>query len=370
MLVALATASLKIQKDARHENQNTALGMLKDVFASEVSRWEARVAEANSAVAKANEARMEKMGSKDAADAEVRSQKDVVKANMDAQARAMEVVEECVDEQQKALALRQGAEASKQDLHKEQEHDLAVQETLKALKEGSCENPKELKKHISAISALFNRLGAEEALVKALPQVLVRKPAERGSFDEIALQQLDSNFEKHLRGLQSKIDFAGVDVDEHVVAVTAWEAALEVAEDKKRDCDEALRQAQAQQVELDGALNSARKVLKEHTAAVKTQSSELTTEQIGHQKIEEVCTALEFLHEYVEPVETEEMAVESAAVEMAVESAAVEMAVEEIVEPTEVTIPNKAKEMDVDMPDMPSPSKAARHTVGIPMVVA
>merc|ERR1719265_735447 len=53
MLVALSPAALKIPKDERHAHQDKVIEMLRGVFDSEKARWEARVAEATSALEKA-----------------------------------------------------------------------------------------------------------------------------------------------------------------------------------------------------------------------------------------------------------------------------------------------------------------------------
>merc|ERR1712166_627710 len=99
-------------------------------------------------------------------------------------------------------------------------------------------------------------------------------------------------------------------MDEHTVAATAWDAAVEVAEDKKRESDEALDGATTQQEQLQEALNCARKVLKEHTAVVKKMDGDLCTEQCGLEAVEAVRESLEFLQEYVAP-EPEEQVAES-----------------------------------------------------------
>merc|ERR1711907_913248 len=76
------------------------------------------------------------------------------------------------------------------------------------LKEGSIDNPKECKKIIEKVIKLVQNCGADEALVKTLPQILRRKPEERGNFDEMALQQLDSYIMDHLVLLSNKIEAA------------------------------------------------------------------------------------------------------------------------------------------------------------------
>jgi len=282
---------------------------------------------------------------------------------MESQSKAMEVVEECKQELSEALTLRGQADAKKETVVETQKYGLGIQEIINGLKEGIYENPKEVKKHITDVCVLFESLGAEEALVKTLPQILRRKPEERGSFDDMALQQLGVYLNNHLSSLSSNIEAADAIVAEHAVAATAWEAAVEVSEDKKKESDDALQAAQAEQERLQEALTCARKVLKEHTSVVKSRDSDLATEQVGLHGVEEVLEALEFLREYVTPApvleevnEPEELPAESA----------VEMKVDEV--------QSKSKESDAHMNlgDVPSPTRSSRPSLGAeaPAVVA
>ena len=94
MLAAAATTALKVPKDARHADQEAVFGMLMEIFDAEVRRWEDRVADATNTLEKATAERTEKMNLKDAAESELKIQKDVVHGKMEAQSKAIEVVEE------------------------------------------------------------------------------------------------------------------------------------------------------------------------------------------------------------------------------------------------------------------------------------
>lgn len=374
MLVAAANAALQTPKDARHEDQDAVLRMLMDVFGAEKSRWEARIATANGASEQATVERTEKVNEKDVADTELKTQKGVVKERMEDVSKATEMVEECKQELSAALTRREGAQVEHGKLVETQDHHLVLQETIKGLKEGVYENPKDMKKHIADVSAVLKDLGAEEALVKTLPQIFNRKPSERGGFDEIALQQLDSQMDNHLSSLNSKIEAADAIVTEHEIAVTAWGAAVEVAEEKKRESEEALQLAQTHQEQLQENLNRARKVLKEYTAVVKSKEANVASEECGLYAVEEVLGALEFLNEYVIPP-PEEKATTSE--EVVAESAAnpTEMPMEKFVDGQEMIIPtSKSKEIEAktDFEDVPSPTKHARRSLGadVHMVVA
>jgi len=371
MLVTAAPAALKVPKDKRHENQEAVIRMVREVFENEKARWESRVADANSELEKATAERTEKVDAKDAADGKLKEQKDVVKSKLEAQTKAMEVVDECMEEHTAALKLLKKAETEKGKLVKTQEHDLSVEEIIKGLKAGSYDNPKDLKTHLASVTALIANFGAEEAFVKTLPKILRIKPEERGSFDEVALQQLDSYMATHLSSLSSKIEDANKTVEEHTVATTAWDATVEVAQDKKQESDEAFNAATTEQEQFQDALNQARKIVKEHTALVKSRDAHLVKEQCGLQVVASVLEALDFLQEYVAPVPEEE----PKETENMAESAEIITPEEPADTFEEVVIPaTKAKQVDValNFEDVPSPAKRARQSLGgvVPMVAA
>jgi len=326
MFIAIAEAVLKVPKSDRHEDQTTSLNMMREVFMSEKSRWEGRISEAQSVTDAAEQERTEKMAAKDAEDAKVKAQKDVLKEKRAALEQAEEVVKECEGEVRTANKEHASTMKAQQDINEEKEHALTVQESLNVLKDGTCEVPKEVKKHLAAITSLFKMLEVVEALIKALPQVLCQKPSERGSFDEISLKQMEENLSKHLKSLDEKIEVAGVHVSDAGIAITAWDAALEVAKEKSQECDTAVGAAEAELEELQKSLASARKVLKEQTAAVKRTEESLAAEQMGLENTEKVLNSLEFLFEYEAPA-------------------------------PEVTEELKSKEMESVATDMPSPAR-------------
>jgi len=345
------------------------ISMVKEVLNAEQARWGTRIADANSALEKASAEQTEKVGAKDAVDAELRVQKDVVRAKYDAQSKANEVVDECREELSVARSLHGDAEVTMSGIAKTRLNDLVLQETIAGLKESKYENAKDVRKHIAEIAARLQNLGAEEALVKTLPQILRSKPGERGTFDEMALQQLDWFMKDHLGSLSSESEAADKILTEQATAVKAWEATIEVAEDKRRETDEALEVALAQQEQIHKALLSARKTVKEFTAVVKHREADLATEHWGLQSVEEVLDALEILREWeLHPApQPEELKEHNAHVPEAEAPEKSEMTVEDETLVTTSMVPiTEVKQNDVTMnlDDVPSPSKKTRTSLG------
>lgn len=301
MFMEVAETALKVEKKERHDNQIMVLNMMREVFEAEKTRWAERIDEAQSIHDAAEQERIAMTAEKDGEDAKVKEQKGVLKETRAACSKAEDTVKECEEELATARVAEGTATEAQQAIITERENVLGVKDSLDILKEGSCDIPKDVKKHLASVTSLFKTLEVEEALVKTLPQVFGRKPEERGSFDEVSVKQMDEYIANHLTALDSKIDAAGIDVSDADVAITAWDAVVEVTQDKLGESKVAVEAEEAKLEELQTALTTARKNLKENGAAFKQKLSNLATEQVGLQKTEEVLTALEFLSEYQAP---------------------------------------------------------------------
>jgi hypothetical protein len=337
MFVAIADAVLKIPKSERHEDQKAVLKMMNDVFMAEKARWEDRIAEAQSVSDAADQERTVKVAAKDDEDAKVKAQKEVVQGLRDAHEKAEEVLKSCQEDLKSAESCESSVTKAQMAIVSERDEVLEVQKSFEVLKEGNCDNPKEVKMHLAAIKTLSIGLEVEDALVKTIPTVLSVKPSERGAFDEISLKQIDEQMENHLKGLAGKIDAAEGEVSEAHCAVVAWGAAVELAQEKVNECKAAEEAAEAEQCVLQAALVAARKVVRDQTAVCKKTVEALSKEQAGLQKVQKVLDSLVFLGEYEEPAPVPEDTVDTT----------MEVSVEE---PTSKDIPTEKVVTDVPSP--------------------
>merc|ERR1719316_2323518 len=62
------------------------------------------------------------------------------------------------------------------------------------------------KKDISQLSAAVKKLGTESSLQSALAPALKKSPADRGTFDFMAIDGIEGLFTKHLETLQEQIE--------------------------------------------------------------------------------------------------------------------------------------------------------------------
>merc|ERR1719265_2142249 len=163
---------------------------MRDIFVEENARFVAREAEAKTAGDTATTEREEKVALKDSADAEVKAQKAEVTTKQKDQKNAIEVIKECEEEMTLASGFVSESESKRSLLITEQEGVLKIQANMKSLKDEFCENPKELKKHLSDIAHFLRSIDTEDALIKTVPQIFGRKPEERGDLTRLLCRRL------------------------------------------------------------------------------------------------------------------------------------------------------------------------------------
>merc|ERR1712078_388796 len=85
------------------------------------------------------------------------------------------------------------------------------------LLDGSIESAKDQKKHFSILTPLLKKLGADVSLVGSFSSALGKKPAGRGEFDNMVVQQI-GDF------LAAQIVTAEKNLDDAVAALQAQDA--------------------------------------------------------------------------------------------------------------------------------------------------
>lgn len=303
MLIDIAPASLKTPADERHANQTEVISMLQQACEAEREKRQARVDQVQTTVDAASDERAVKVKAKEEAEATLKTGKDETESKKQALWKAEEVVAESKDFLKQFKKTHSKAASELDELLQEQQHVVEVQQdSLKSLKEGSCfENDKDVKKHVGKVASVLKDIDVEVALLKSLPQALGSKPEERGSFDQLAIQQIEENIATFVETLGEKIKAAETKVSEEDAACVASDAVIEVAEEKQQACEKVLAEANEQEVVLTAAVTSARTVVKEHTKEVRQRNNVLVEAQIDLNKVDDVQSAIAFLQDRVAP---------------------------------------------------------------------
>lgn len=312
MLIAIAPVALETTSEERHDNQNKVIAMLQEAFEAERAKQQAVVDEQQKVVDVATGDRAGKVAIKEEAEAKLKAHKAQTEVKKQALCKAEEVVDESTDYLKRfneglAISMKQH-----EDTLEEQNHVSEMQEAFKSLKEGTCENPKDAKKHCATIISLLKSLEVEEGLIKSLPQALGQKPADRGNFDHLTIEQVETTLDRHIACIKEKVTAEENMIHEQEVAILASEAAKELATEKQLACQKVIEEADVQQDGLMAEIVAARSVVKEHTTAVRQRNNILGEMQLRLTMFCDVQGAISFLESRTAPQPAEEPVVEAA----------------------------------------------------------
>lgn len=142
-----------------------------------------------------------------------------------------------MSERKLAVAAAQEAEraGNAPGLIVEEEHralKCALDDHLKVLKEGSWETGS-AKRHLDALLPLASKL-TDESLVTALPSTCIKPPAERSTFDNMVVDQLESSLTSKLTQLSADIETAKPAKAQRAADVEKAQLILKEAEDAQR----------------------------------------------------------------------------------------------------------------------------------------
>jgi chromosome segregation ATPase len=205
MLLAMLPHSLCVPKDLRTEPQSRAVGMLGEVYdAIELKLKNA--AEAEGAKVKEIEASKDTI---DAALSEAESRHSATTATVESCKATLAQCFGTTNERKLAVAAAEQAEreGNAAVLIVEEEHQglkCALDEHLKVLKDGSWEIGS-AKRHLDALLPLATKL-SDESLVTALPSTCIKPPADRSTFDNMVIQQLEATLTEKLTKLSADIE--------------------------------------------------------------------------------------------------------------------------------------------------------------------
>jgi DNA repair exonuclease SbcCD ATPase subunit len=261
-------------EDERHTYQVKIAAAVGEVLTEVVKVWEGKVVEAHNGVADAEKTRMEKANVSLAAE-----------STLETKSKETDAAQEALVAAKQALAdAKTGLETAKTEvdtfdiqlLKKESELEkvkACMEEDFGKLKDGpTWESAKEKaageKKHLGAISTLLKQLHADTSLMSALQSALVKKPEERGSFDTMAIGQLENILTEKVAEHEKVINNKDTIKAEKEAGVTTAETTLATCEAGKTSSEEALDAAKKAQKEAQAALKEAKKAVDEQDDAV------------------------------------------------------------------------------------------------------
>jgi DNA repair exonuclease SbcCD ATPase subunit len=295
MLIFVAPAALTSPSNERHENQSKVIDILKEAFEADRATQQAAVDEKQQLVDSASGEKAEKVAIKEEAEGKLKAHKAETQEKKQELSKAEQVVDESKEYLKRAKQAQAKAVKKHAEVEEEQTHLSAVHESFKALKEGACDDPKDTKKNIASIVSVLKDIQVEEALIKSLPQALSHSPADRGHFDQLTVQQVETTLDDHIKTFEEKVAASQLMINEHEVAVVASEAVVELAAEKQSTCEKVIEEADLVQEKLVADITAARAVVTEHTKVVRQRNHGLGEVQVRLSMVTDVLSAITFL---------------------------------------------------------------------------
>ncbi|CAE7878806.1 hypothetical protein AK812_SmicGene39122 [Symbiodinium microadriaticum] len=251
MLLAMLPEGLCVPEDKRHEAQSSYVNMVSEIFEGILKKLNDNVAGAAAEVARIE-------ASKSGLELRVTECDEALQA---ATTHAVECKVKLADATKAVLTCKSNL-GDKQKLQKE--GDVAFQaakaekvalegalsEDFRLLRDGEVEGAL-ADTHYKKLEVLASNLDLEASLMSALPTCMVKKPAERGSFDTMVVAQLQDKLAKRVADLveiiqsgepsaaarQQAVDSAARDLDAAKQVQQQEAEALQAATDLQKACE-------------------------------------------------------------------------------------------------------------------------------------
>lgn len=314
-------------KDERDKYQQVFVHAIGEVLKADQKKAEEAVATAQVEVDTASAA-------KEACDAAVTDAQEKLDAKkLDIKTKKEDVFNDtrATKEAEKLLASSKNEVDNFDDIQKQKavERDqcqAALSESLEAVKKGAWESKTEKRKgeavHFAAITEALSCAEAEKSLLRCFAAALELAPDSRGSFDQAVIQSVEKRISSHVANLsQGLADGPGLKSQKEA-AVTAAQAALESAEEKKKVSVELLQAAEQERPGFEEALKSAASSVKDSKKALEKKEEALEEEQAKAEHSADNLASFTFLCERPAVAPEPETAAEDPAAEAADDIAA------------------------------------------------
>lgn len=271
MLIAGVRGSLNTPSDERHAAQTMVMGMVEQVLDAKQTFLQdsldtAKAAETNIAATKVELAT--KLSQAEGVLVEqIKTTEEKTLANVAAQEEVAAAT--AVHSEKQTLQLAGDASMQEQQAIKAAV-EQAIEKDLKAVfeGEGSCKD----------LLTLMAKFSFDESLIKALPSTCATAPADRGAFDTMVLNQLETSLKEKLADLSKSFDAEVVGAKQRADAVYSAHAQVELAMARQAAAADEQTAAAAARLEVEAAVEAAKAAV----AALVPQQSETVTLREGH----------------------------------------------------------------------------------------
>lgn len=282
MLLASIPHTLTVASDERHAFQTKLTHMVGQILTDHVADRERQVTDSKAEVHATKQKSTEQKNNAEASSAMISVQEEELekcKSIVSEDSEAVKAAEITFASAKKEVVDFDG-ELQKTIAHKD--HCASVyNECFQPLKSGAgdMKEARELRQKIPLVAATLQELCAEGSMLSAIAPALKKTPADRGTFDLMAVDGAEGVFSKSLKELQERIDTAGTRKAEKINVEAAAQEALTAATKKLADNEAILKRAKEE-------LKSLKTKHKELLHALK-QASHVESEALAHEAIKE-----------------------------------------------------------------------------------
>eukprot|EP00933_Yihiella_yeosuensis_P050198 TRINITY_DN47966_c0_g1_i1.p1 TRINITY_DN47966_c0_g1~~TRINITY_DN47966_c0_g1_i1.p1 ORF type:complete len:361 (-),score=161.10 TRINITY_DN47966_c0_g1_i1:221-1303(-) len=275
MLVENLELTLGLAKEERHQFQERIVQMLGEVLTSVQTGLEGKVAEAEGKVAAAEVEKGNREAAATAATATVTEKNEAVAQASTALSDATASVKQATKALKDAQAeQKQGDKDLESAEKKKNQLSDAFANSFTPLKNGEAEG---VSGRVSTLAKISQEFGFDAALSTSLPSALGKAAAERGSFDNLVIGQVEAELQKHIESLTVQLAEGEPGKQERAAKVAAAEATLTAckATEEAAQGTQAASQAALKEAEADSKAKA--KLLKQAAPELKQANAELSS---------------------------------------------------------------------------------------------
>lgn len=258
MLIESLPFSLTVASDQRHEVQTAVVEMVEQVLTAKKLALEAAVTAEDGKLATLKGSQGEVASKVDEAEAAVAAQKEIVQTAKSVLAEATEAANASWTTLSDQRAEQKVLDASLEQAKTEKSGlESAYEEHFKPMKEDAA-GP-----HFKGLEPHLKSIEVESSLLIALPSSCAKAKSERGSFDNVVLEELE-------KAIISKIESLGETVAAQMPAASEREATIQATEkdydakkSKQKELATEFESAQKDLTDRNVALSSAKKAVQE-----------------------------------------------------------------------------------------------------------
>jgi len=267
MLVDMLPFSLSIPSDERHETQTWAVQAVEQTLHANKAALEAASAAEDEKLASLKSSEGELGASVAAADAASEAQKVVVQSAESAHAERMEAANvasqalAALQEQQKTCETNLASTKEEKDAL-----EPAYQTHFAAPMQGGA-GP-----HFKELQPFLKKIDMEASLLKAIPSVCSKSKEDRGSFDDVVLQELGKALTSKLTALSDAIAAETSASVERATDLQAGESDTNAKKEAQQQAHDVLTAAMKEQSDREAALTAAKQAVENFQPQVDTMT--------------------------------------------------------------------------------------------------